>query len=196
MAARWNRLQAVNFILQTVNGGSTVAALDTAGTSEEADAERTLDEFTRMYLAEGLAFNTTKGELFTASGSPLEVSFPAGTLHVECVGPGQYEGEIELVEGKAFIRYLGSATFPGAASIFVDRVFASEFEDCPGDVQAAVLAGAAQLFRQRKKPDPEVDQMLERRFQQMDARVQRPARRTRSKGGYVGPVAAAGGDRN
>lgn len=200
MAARMTLLEGVNYVLQAVNGSGAVTQLDASGvngTSEAADAQRTLEEFNRIYQAQGLAFNTSDVELFTSTGSsPFDITFPEGTAVVRCFAPGRYRDKITIQDGKAFITDSQTSNFGAQTSIFVARIYYLDFENCPGDVQSAIVEGAARLFRQRKSPNREVDEMQRQRFLEADARVDRPVVEVRRRNPYSGPMAVGGGERS
>lgn len=83
------KLDAVNMVLSGINE-YRVTALDTNGTSVQADAERYIDDSTRYFCAMGWPCNTRRSVAYTPSGGSFEVTVPASVIRIRGAGPSQH----------------------------------------------------------------------------------------------------------
>ena len=171
------KLKACNEMLMAL-GLNRVAALDSGGSSDVAEAEYVLDAVTREYLLRGWSCNT-KLLTITASnagtidlnGSPTGQS-PATPAPLALRIEGDYKSKYKPLSLRGSMVYdeaVGSTTaFAANETVYLKVVEAlsasspNDFEDISPEVKEQIVKEAVQRYRVRKRPDPTVDAMLDR----------------------------------
>lgn len=175
MAGRLTKLQAVNMMLSSVGIRQVASASSETGSDDASDALRVLNRFNTIIQSKGWPCNTAKGYQFTtdddgAGGAGVKLDFSTfsvnGTsrepLRVECVGPGLYAGNIELLGDLAFIVNQGTTSFPSnTTTVICDVVFELDFEtECPPDLQYVIVGEATKAFQMDRRANQLLDSQL------------------------------------
>lgn len=186
MAGRLTDLQAVNMMLSAVGIRQVSSVSAETGSDDASDALRTLYRYNTIVQSRGWPCNTLKGVAYTASdvgGGVYNISFTTilGTgskkpLRVECVAPGRYRGNIELIGDTAVIASENTKDFGSAVSIYVDLVWELDFEDeVPADLQYVIVQEATKAFQM----DRRANQLLDMQLQEQVAKAEVSANRGR-----------------
>lgn len=184
------KLRAINHMLLSL-GMARVGALDTSGSSDAAEAEYVLDSVARKTLMRGVSSNTRRhvtivssntGEIdLNASLASQSPATPA-PLALRVSGSGKYQDRRFSLRGsKIYDEVKGSTVaFGTTESVTVDIVeelsatSPANFEDIDPVTKELILAEAVQEYRAMKRPDPQVDQLLERSRTKVENSVQFP----------------------
>lgn len=145
------KLDAVNMVLSGINE-YRVAALDTGGSSIQADAERYVDDSTRYFCAMGWPSNTRRAAAFTPNGS-LEIVLPTGptppaVLRVRGAGPDQHRNLV-IRGAKVYDADRGTTVMTSAGTVFLDVAELLDFEDLDPMLKELVAKHAQQQFARR-----------------------------------------------
>ena len=166
-----SKLIACNELLLAV-GLNRVAALDTGGSSDVAEAEYVLDIVTREILMRGYSGNTQRIAITASDAGTIDLD--AGTTGQSPLSPAlaalRVEGEfkhqrraLSLNGSAVWDEDYGSSTCFGANEVVYLKVIISRsFADIQPDVKELIVAEAKQRYRAMKRPDPTIDQFLER----------------------------------
>lgn len=147
------KLEAVNRILRTYQT-LPVGALDTGGTSIQAQAEQVLDEVSTQYQARGLDENTQMSKVYTANGSGI-VTVASGVLNVSS------RSYRVALRGDSVINLNTYSTNWGAgASVVLDVVEEIAFESLSPGTKEAICKEAEMQFQIRYRGSPDQHQSL------------------------------------
>lgn len=175
MAGRLTKLQAVNMMLSAVGIRQVASASSETGSDDASDALRVLNRTNTLIQSRGWPCNTLRAQSFTtdddgAGGAGVKLDFSTvsinGTarepLRVECLAPGRYAGNIELLGDLALITTEGTTSFPANTTIIMcDIVFEVDFEtECPPDLQHLIVAEATKAFQMDRRANQILDQQL------------------------------------
>lgn len=185
------KLEAVNDILHSLGRG-TVAALDTGGASDAADAERILDRTTIKELARGWPCNTIAAKTYTSTGTPSVIDLNSvNPLRVECVGPGRYAGQISLRGSLAYIVNEGTTDFGSATTITLNVYTEVAWADLSPDLKEVVLESAKVTFRRYYMPDADIEFRLQKEADKAELMADR-LRETAFRTQNVQPILLSG----
>lgn len=143
------KLDAVNMVLSGINE-YRVGALDTGGTSVQADAERYVDDSTRFFCAMGWPCNTRRSAAFTPSNPSLEVTLPTSpaVLRIRGAGPDQHRNLV--IRGtKVYDSDRGTTVMTSLSPIYLDIAELLDFEDLDPMLKEQVAKHAQQQFARR-----------------------------------------------
>ena len=172
------KLEAVNGLLRSVDI-RPVSALDPGGSSEEAEAERVLDDVITLTCAEGFPSNMTRAKSYTAAdigGGVYKVTFGTTVLRVECVAPGRYAGQVTIREDKAYLIGEGTEDFGSAITIYADIYEDLTWDQLPQDVKSVVYRRAIVEYRRLKMFNLEMEQMMEKDVARAELNVDKGGR--------------------
>lgn len=139
------KLQAVNEMLESL-GVAPVTALDTNGTTEEAEAETILDRYTDRVLSMGWSCNTADEREFAVSGGEIDMS------GVYSFTMGKYGDDYAIKDGKLYDPVNDTSTFTANVSLR-HVVFSLTFTQIPDHVARLIVAEAVMAFVRYKKQD-------------------------------------------
>ena len=159
------KLDAVNACLLAINE-YRVTALDTGGTSIQADAGRVVDESTRYFCAIGYPCNTRNCVAITASTGIITV--PAATLRIKPAGASAYRNLV-LRGDKVYDADQGIGTFGSTETVFLDIAELLDFEDCDPMLKEEISQHAAQRFARRRIGSQVTDTFLSQELQITDS---------------------------
>jgi len=142
-------LDAVNEMLGTI-GEPPVTALDTSGTSDEAQAEALLDRWRKRILRRGWFSNTLIDKEYTADGSDEYAM--TNVLHFKHTSSSSGL-QIALRTGKLYDMKEGRSTFPNNATIRLNTIMDVGLTLLPDGLVHYITATAAQDFMRFKMPD-------------------------------------------
>lgn len=171
------KLAACNAMLMAI-GLNRVAALDSLGTSDVAEAEYILNEVLREYLLRGWSCNTRLLSVVAADDGSIDLNgSPTGqspatpaprALRIE----GDYKHKFRPLSLRGSLVYdeaAGSTTpFADGETVYLKVIEAlsgtspDDFELVSPEVKEQIVKDAIQRYRVRKRPDPTVDAMLDR----------------------------------
>lgn len=151
------KLDAVNEMLEVIDQ-PPVSSLDTGGTSEQADAERTLDRENTRVQSQGWPENTTKAQTYAAAAGT--VTLDSDTLWIKSAGSDQHRNLV--LEGDQV--YDADAAALASADVILDRIRELAFVDCSPKLKDVITARAKQVFQRRKKTDLIQDQFLAQEY--------------------------------
>jgi len=172
--ANLTRLQGVNRVLSR-SGIRPVAALDTGGSSEAADAENFLKEAEHDLAISGFYDNKTMAVTHTASGTGI-IILGGTVIAIKAAGSTQYRNFSMRLNGANMEVYdLDKNTFVLGANeqIQLDLTFEIPFESCAPGMQDAILKAASQNYQNFFRGSPLVDQQLGLERLRADATVDR-----------------------
>lgn len=165
------KLIACNEILMAV-GMARVAALDTGGSSDVAEAEYVLDIVTREILMRGFSGNTLRVAITASDAGTIDLN--GGTTGQSPLNPAydalRVEGEfkhqrraLSLYASAVWDEDYGSnACFGVHEVVYLKVIINRAFADIQPDVKELIVAEAKQRYRAMKRPDPVIDGFLER----------------------------------
>ena len=158
-----NKLDAVNAVLRRI-GLTPVAALDTTGTSVQAQAERYLDDADRSCQARGWHFNTRINVTLTRNVSN-KIAVPANTYRIDTCDIDA-DKDVTVVGGYLFD--IENNTDVWTQNLNVSYVAKADFTDLPQTFADYIISEAAYMFNRAHKKDKDLDPLLraevERRF--------------------------------
>ena len=161
------RLDAVNMVLSGINE-YRVTALDTNGTSVQADAERYIEDSTRYFCAMGWPCNTRRSVSYTPSGGSFEVTVPASVIRIRGAGPSQHRNLV--IRGtKVYDADRGTTNFGSNAAIFLDIAEILDFEDLDPMLKELVAKHAQQQFARRFSSSQLADAFISQELSIVDA---------------------------
>lgn len=165
------KLIACNEMLLAV-GLMRAAALDTNGSSDIAEAEYVLDIVTREVAMRGFSGNTLRVAITASNAGTIDLN--AGTTGQSPLSPAydalRVEGEfkhqrraLSLYASAVWDEDYGSNVCFGVNEVVYLKITLNRaFADIQPDVKELIVAEACQRYRAMKRPDPTVDQFLER----------------------------------
>lgn len=159
------KLDAVNACLLAINE-YRVTALDTGGTSIQADAGRVVDESTRYFCAIGYPCNTRNCVAISATLGIITV--PAATLRIKPAGASAYRNLV-LRGDKVYDADQGTGTFGSTETVFLDIAELLDFEDCDPMLKEEISQHAAQRFARRRIGSQVTDTFLSQELQITDS---------------------------
>lgn len=151
----YTKLEAVNQMLRAINL-PPVAALDTGGVSEQAEAEAMLDLVDRQIQGQGWPENTEQFKTYTAGS----ITVGSDILRVRGSGPDAHRNLV--LQGDAlYDADKGSLTVTATrgSTVFLEVVYKLDFIDCSPMLKEKIVAQAALMF-QRRKQNPNREQVL------------------------------------
>lgn len=153
-------LEAVNRILRVIDDGPA-SALDTGGTTVEAEAETYLDESNDRVLRMGWAFNHTRNEEFTVDGSDQIVFDGVSNDEVLAVSMGTRSANLHGVLRNNLLYDIKNNrdTWPDDDTIYLNVTYPVAFTQLSLAMQELVIADASLHF-QRAKKRGQVDEAL------------------------------------
>lgn len=158
------KLEAVNRILRTYQT-LPVSALDTGGTSLQAQAEQVLDEVSTQYQARGLDENTQRNKSYTANGSGIV------TVASNVIGVASNNYRVAL-RGDSVINLNTYSTNWGAGfTVILDVVEEIAFESLSPGTKEAICKEAEMQFQIRYRGSPDQHQSLALESARTDALV-------------------------
>lgn len=164
------RLDAVNSCLMAINE-YRVDALDTNGTSIQADAERVVNESTRYFCAIGWPCNTRKCVAITTTIVGTEDivragfgGLPTNTLRIQGAGPNKNRNFV-LRGDTLYDADKGTQDFIAPTTIFLDIAELLDFENCDPILKEEIAQHAAQRFARRKIGSQVTDAYLSQELQ-------------------------------
>ena len=160
------KLDAVNACLLAINE-YRVTALDTTGTSIQADAERVVNESTRYFCAIGYPCNTRNCVAITASTVGI-ITVPQTTLRIRPAGASAYRNLV-LRGDTVYDADRGNGTFGGSEIVFLDIAELLTFEDCDPMLKEEISQHAAQRFARRRIGSQVTDTFLSQELQITDS---------------------------
>lgn len=172
------KLAAVQEMMRAAGYG-TPANLDTNGSSEEANAERILDEVTEDELTKGYRGNFRSSVPLTAAdvGSGVfKIDLPATVLRIDCTGPGRYKGSLVSRGGFAYNYAEGTDDFGSAVTVNIDIYDRLAWADIAPDLKQVILKKAKMRFTQNYSFDPRKQAELMNDKSEADLRAQRVTR--------------------
>lgn len=195
------KLQVINRMLLALGAGR-VAALDSGGASDAAEAEYFLDQLIDQAIIEGHPSCVERHVSITCSGGEIDLSSAHG-LTRRIMGSGKYQGRKFSIRGTKVYDEIAGSTVIGAASevVTLDLFKAASasspanFEDLAPDLKYAIAERAVQEYRFTKRPDQLVDATLARRVNKAEIAAamsdetpfeQRPKPPRRLQGGLRG----------
>jgi len=140
-------LDAVNDILEVI-GEPPVTALDTAGTSDEAEAETFLNRWTTRVLREGWFQNTIIEKKYTPDGSDLVLL--TDVLSFTHTAYSAYL-PIAMRNGYMYDTENNRNTWPDISSTKLNVVLDIDFDDLTDGLRNYIIAKAAFYFERYKK---------------------------------------------
>jgi hypothetical protein len=155
--ANLSKLDAVNHMLESV-GIKPVAALDTGGYTEAADAERVLDRESKLVQCEGHYGNRVMAKSYTAASNV--VALASTVLTIKAAGRTQHRNFVlRETGGTPQVWDLDEDTFTIATGtvIQLDVTYEIPYADAQIDLQNVILQRAAQIFQRRFGRNPEAD---------------------------------------
>jgi len=165
------KLIACNEMLLAV-GINRVGALDTGGPSDVGEAEYVLDIVTREILLRGFSSNTRRIKVQASNTGTIDLSSGATGQSPSSPAPNALRVEGEFKHQRRALSLRGSAVYDedyGSTTCFANnedvylKVTESlTFEDIQPEVKELIVAEAKQRYRAMKRPDPTIDQFLER----------------------------------
>lgn len=173
------KLHALNMMLAAI-GQMRVAALDTGGSSDVAEAEYFLDLVAEEVIAEGHPSSTRVVALTASAGGEIDLSSLA-PLTVRVVGVGKYRHRSFSITGtKVWDEDLGVTACFGNAEVVTLELFEkpsasspANFENLAPDLKHKIVHRATVYYRARKKPDPLMDGLLARDAQRTEVTADR-----------------------
>lgn len=156
------KLEAVNQILTGI-GELPVAALDTAGSSIQADAERTLDRELRRILSEGLESNTLiKTYTSDASGNVTLGGASSTVLDARPSGRTKMKYPFAVYRnGALYDKTTQSYTaFGNAQQVDLEITESVDFVELPEKDKEYIIEAATRAFQQTQKGSPELDRVF------------------------------------
>lgn len=146
------KLDAVNMVLSGINE-YRVTALDTNGTSIQADAERYLDDSTRYFCAMGWPCNTRRSVGYTPAAVTFEIDLPAGpspapVLRIRAAGPDQHRNLV-IRGGKVYDSDKGTVSMGSTEKVYLDVAELLAFDDLDPMLKELVSKHAQQQFARR-----------------------------------------------
>lgn len=159
------KIDAVNACLLAISE-YRVSALDTGGTSIQADAERCVDDSTRYFCAMGWPCNSRKAVPITphtgtficqATGASNEL--PTGTLAVQAAGNSQHR-HLVLRGDTVYDADNGTTNFGSQSIIYMDIAELLTFVECDPMLKEEIAQHAAQRFARRRVGSPLTDGYL------------------------------------
>lgn len=147
------KLEAVNRILRTYQT-LPVSALDTGGTSIQAQAEQVLDEVSTQYQARGLDENTQFNKSYTANGSGI-VTVASGVLAVS-----HRNYRVTLRGDSVFNLTTYTDNWGASAVVILDVVEEIAFESLSPGTKEAICKEAEMQFQIRYRGSPDQHQSL------------------------------------
>ncbi len=174
------KLDAVNRILMGIKI-KTVAALDTAGFTEAADAERELDYQTKMVQLEGHFGNRIMCKAYTAAST--KVVLAADVIAIKAAGTTQHRHfDIRRVgsETRVFDLNRDTTAFTNGEVVNLDVTVEIPFIDCPVYIQNQIVERTVQSFQRFYMGDPLRDQALDQHRVRAEAIAPRASGNTMS----------------
>jgi len=141
-----SKLAAVNRVLRSV-GIPPVTALDTGGTTEEAEAETILDESINEVMSKGWSCNTADERTLSPSGGEIDMS---GILQFS---GSKYGDEYAIKNGKLYDPINDTDSAFTADVVLTDVVFQLSFDQIPEIIQKYIIAHAQLEFVRYKRQD-------------------------------------------
>jgi hypothetical protein len=142
-------LDAVNEMLETI-GEPPVTALDSAGTSDEAQAEAMLVRWRKRILRKGWFSNTLIDKEYTADGSNEYTM--TSVLHFKHTSNSSGL-QLALRTGKLYDMKEDRSTFPNNATIKLHTIMDVGLTLLPDGLRLYIITAAAQDFLRFKMPD-------------------------------------------
>lgn len=143
------KLQAVNEMLEAV-GLPAVAALDTGGTSEEGEAEATLDREVERILSRGWACNTIEERTFAPVTNIISM---VGVLNFS----GSKFGQHYVIQHGRLIDPVNDKTTFTESVTLTNVVLLLTWDQIPQHVQQYIIASAVLSFVRYKRQDVQED---------------------------------------
>jgi len=165
-----NKLEAVNRLMRAV-GEKPVAALDTGGTSMEAEAERIIDQATRTVQESCLEDNVQVCTTLTASGGAI--TLPADTLVVKSAGSSQHR-HFRAKGDSLFDLDNWTAVFGTSEQVQVQIAHSILWADCSPVMKEKIIAEAELLMQRYWRGNPMKDQQLQQQVGRVDGLAPRP----------------------
>ena len=158
-----SELHAVNQILASV-GQAPVTTLDQTN-PDVAICYQTLIDVSRQVQAEGWTFNTEYSYPFQVN-SQKHVVIPPNALQVDLSKEYPQYGRLDTVfrtyKGEQLLYERNNHTFEwDGETIYVDVVWAYDWDDLPVPIQEYITSRAAVIVSQRIISDPNLHQMLQ-----------------------------------
>lgn len=142
------KLEAVNEMLEAI-GIPAVTALDTGGTTEEAEAEVILDRWTDRVLAKGWNCNTADEKTLTPSGATISL-----TGYYSFSG-GKYGDDYAIKDGILYDPVNDTIAFTESVTL-LDVVFSLTFTQIPDHIADLIVAEAKLALVRFKRQDTEM----------------------------------------
>ncbi len=159
-----DKVEAVNRVLRAI-GEKPVAALDTGGSSLQAEAERIIDESTRTIQEAGMEENTQVCTTLTASAGAITI--PSTALRIQSAGSSQHRHF--RAKGTVLFDLDGwTATFGTAEAVQVLIVHLVPWAECQPMMKEKIIADAELRAQRYLRGNPMKDGELQQQRMLVD----------------------------
>lgn len=141
------KLDAVNQCLAAINE-YRVSALDTGGTSIQAEAERYVDDATRYFCGLGFPSNTIRSKAYTPSAGTFQIDLGTSIVRAKGAGPDQHRNLV-MRGTKVWDADKGQFSMGNTNPVYLDVAELLDFADLDPFEREQVAQHAAQKFARR-----------------------------------------------
>lgn len=164
------KLQAVNEMLKAI-GETEVTSLASGVTDAEA-AESTLNAVSKEVQEKGWQVNRELNFKLVPNADG-RIPVPANTLRITLAGNDKLKPyRLRNLDGKWYLYNAKDQTFTFDRPVYVDLIFALDFEELTYPLQAYIVALAAKRFQQEVLGSDSISAMIKERLEETWAALQ------------------------